>query len=79
MNASQQYNLAARKSKGILGCMKRSVANRSMQMILPLDSALLGPHSDCWVQFSALQHQRDLLYNVKEQAIKMIRGWEHIF
>lgn len=46
LNVSQQNNLATRKDKGILGCMRRSVANRSMEMIFPLSSALVGPH---WV------------------------------
>lgn len=81
LNVSQQNNLATRKDKGILGCMRRSVANRSMEMIFPLSSALVGPHSECWVQFWALQYKRDtdLLDKVKEQAIKVIKGWEHIF
>lgn len=81
LNVSQQYHLAARKGKDILGCMRRSVANRSMEVILPLYSALVGPHSKCWVQFWAVQYQRDMdsLDKVKEQAKEVIRGWEHIF
>ena len=36
--------LAVQKANCILGCIKRSVTNRAREGILPLCSALLGPH-----------------------------------
>ena len=57
LNMVQQCVLAAQKSKHILGCIKRSVANRSREVILPLYSALMRPHPELCVQFWGAQHK----------------------
>ena len=41
---SQQCVLAARKANCVLGCIKRGVARREREVIVPLCLALVGPH-----------------------------------
>jgi len=64
----------------IVGCIRRSAASRSREMILPLYSALVRPHLECCVLFCALQYKRDmeLLGRFQQRANKMIKGLEHL-
>ncbi|KGL91553.1 hypothetical protein N301_07867, partial [Charadrius vociferus] len=80
LSMRQQCAIAAQKANWILGCIRRSTASRSKEVILPLYSTLLRPHLEYCIQLWSPQQQKDmdLLERIQRRATRMIRGLVHL-
>jgi len=60
LDMSHQCVLAAQKANHVLGCINRSVASRSREVVLPFYSTLVGPHLEHCVWLWSPQHKKDV-------------------
>jgi len=77
LDMTWQCALAAQKANHVLGCIKRSVASRSREGILPLCSTLVRPHRESCVQLWSPHNKKDtdLVEWVQRRPQKWSQGW----
>jgi len=68
------------KANCVLACIKKEVASRERDEIVPFYSALVRPHLVYCILVWGTQYRKDveLLERVQRKTTKMIRGLEHL-
>ena len=80
LDLGQKCVLTAQKANCILGCIKRSTASRSREVILHLYSTLVRPPVGYCIQMWSPQYRRDidLLEHTQSRPTKMIQEMEQL-
>ena len=84
LTMSQQCALVAKKANPILGCIMKSVASRSREILLSLYSALVRLHLEYCVQFWAPEFKKDKeilgLFSLKKRRLRgdLINAYKYL-
>ena len=57
LNMSEQRAAAAKQANRMLGCINKGITSRDKEVVIPLYSALVGPHLEYCVQFWSLLYK----------------------
>jgi len=80
LDMSHECVLIAQKDNHILGCIERSMASTSREVILPLYSTLVRPHLENCIQLWSPQQKKvmELLEWVQMRATQKIQELEQL-
>ena len=80
MNVSEQCGIAAAKGNQILGLIRRNIAYKEKELIIPLYKTIVRPHLEYCIQVGKLYHKKDIdmLERVQRRVTKMIQKLRNI-
>lgn len=76
LNVSWQCAQVAKKAKGILTCVRNSVASRTTGVVVHFYVALVTEHLECCVQLWAHQYQKDI--DIMETSLISLTAWKAV-
>ncbi|KAF7236378.1 Heterogeneous nuclear ribonucleoprotein M [Varanus komodoensis] len=76
LNMSQQCDAVVKRANATLGCVARSVASRSREVLLPLYTTLVRPQLEYCAQFWTPHYRKDIarLESVQRRATRLAAG-----